>query len=577
MEQPINRPPNRPAANDSSLWLSSELASAARRAAALIDGNSASATYGCADRSYWNYRTLTNFPGATWQQATLGFAALHGAPRPGSDRIQDAELLRLAGAALRWWSSIQHSDGSFDEWYLNERSYCPTAITGAGAAISLQQLGEALDQSIAKPAHEALERAGHWLAGRNNPDVMNQNVAAAVALHGLAELTGGKHWRRAAEAKLTRIRLAQNSEGWLPEYGGADLGYSTLALDFLASCDALGDSGQAREIASGLIGFLDEVQGTGPVMPGRLGSRGTSHQFIYGALHFGQEDKRAARLAQNWLDGLRGGYATNLATVDDRYFSYFYFPQFALAMREMTKGASKSSAGKPAQQTVTTDQVKSGLMVRRTADKSVTVSRRLGGAIAVCLPEGLPLYHLGYEVVTEDGKRYSSAAWDAGASISEMGAADTLKTAATFRAVSSGVPLKYLMVPFQSVAHLLLHGRLSEAFQQAIKRRMVSPDAELPLRLTRTIRFAEDGIEVEDALQPQPDLGKIASVHVASQLSMHSPSARQDLGRAIEFPDGSCETIVSRLNAGQSASIGWSCSYDGTLGTVTTGEPGTAA
>ena len=577
MEQSINRPAKRPAVNDSSLWLSSELAVAAKRAAAFMDGNPASATYGCADRDYWNYRTLTNFSGTTWQQAMLGFAALHGAKHPATNQIQDAELLRLAGAALRWWASIQHRDGSFDEWYLNERSYCPTAITGAGAAISLHLLQGELAQSDAEPALSALERAGHWLAGRNNPDVMNQNVAAAVTLHGLAELTGGKHWRRAAEAKLTRIRLAQTSEGWLPEYGGADLGYSTLALDFLASCHALGDSGQAREIADGLIGFLDQVQGVGLVMPGRLGSRGTSHQFIYGALYFGREDKRAARLAHKWLEGLRAGYAANLATIDDRYFAYFYFPQFALAKRELAKTGSNPKAGEPTQQTVTADQVKSGLLVRCRADKSVTVSRRLGGAVALCSPEALPLYHLGYEVVTEDGKRYSSAAWDAGSSISELGATDTLKTAVNFRAVSSGVPLKYLMVPFQSAAHLLLHGRLSEAFQQAIKRRMVSPDAELPLRLTRTIRFTEGGIEVEDELQPQSDLGKIASVHVASQISMHSPSARQDMARTIEFPSRTCQTIASRLNAGQSASIGWSCSYDGTLGAVATGESGTAA
>jgi len=243
----------------------------------------------------------------------------------------------------------------------------------------------------------------------------------------------------------------------------------------------------------------------------------------------------------------------------------------------VAKGKPKSEAVKPQTQPDTVDLTGSGLFVRRARDSSFTVSRRLGGAVAVCRPEAMPLYHLGYEVVTEDGKRYSSAAWDTGASISDMGGGDTLSTAAAFRAVSSGVPLKYLMVPFQSATHLLLHGRLSEAFQQAIKRRMVSPDAELQLRLSRTIRFTKDGIEVEDVLEPQPEFGKIASVHVASEISMHSPSARQDPARTIEFPSGTCETIAARLNAGQSVSIGWSCSYDGTLGTVTTGEPGTAA
>ena len=560
---PIKPPAEQTAGGESLAWLSSAMAAGTERAIALLDTNPSSATYGCADRAYWNYRTLTNFSGATWQQVMLGLAALDAADPSPDDQGEQPQLTELAGAALGWWSRIQHRDGSFDEWYFNEHSFCPTAITGAGAALSLYLLRDQLPQSGAGAALSALERAGKWLATRDNPDVMNQNVAAAAALHGLAEITGENHWRRSAEAKLTHIRLAQRPEGWLPEYGGADLGYSTLSLDFLAACDALGDSGQAREIASRLIGFLEVVQGAGASLPGRLGSRGTAHQFIYGALHFGRQDQRAARLAQLWLEGLRDGYVANPATVDDRYFAYFYFPQFALAYRELTTGKQPPLPKKALGSAGTTELAESGFLVRRAASGSATVSRRLGGAVALCRDKAVPLYHLGYEVSTAKGERFSSAIWESELVLDRPSHADRLEVAATFRAVSAALPLKYFMVPFQIVAHLLVSGSLAAAFQKAIKGRMISPAAQLPLRLERAIKFTTTGVQVEDRLAPQSDLPRIASLRAASQISMHSPSARQDPGRPVELPQTICESAVSQLNDGYAATFNWSCSYEG--------------
>src|ERR1700676_3468000 len=85
----------------------------AERARALIDDNRVSATFGCADRAYWYYRTLTNFPGATWQQVMLGFAALYRTPHPSNPHYLNPATAELAGAALTWWAGVQHRDGAF--------------------------------------------------------------------------------------------------------------------------------------------------------------------------------------------------------------------------------------------------------------------------------------------------------------------------------------------------------------------------------------------------------------------------------------------------------------------------------
>ncbi|WP_156953301.1 hypothetical protein [Afifella pfennigii] len=511
-----------------------------------------SRTYGCADRAYWYYRTLTNFPGATWQQLMLGLAALHRLGADGSDTGLEVSPAEAAAAALGWWARHAHRDGSFDEWYRNEHSYCPTAITAAGAALTLDLLGDALPGSVRDTAVGALERAGGWLEGRYNPTVMNQNLAAATAMQGLFRLTGAPRWQRAGEDKLAAIARDQHEEGWLPEYGGADFGYSTLALDFLAACHGLG-AAQAGPIAEQLIGFLSLLGVDHAGYPGRLGSRGTGHLFTFGALYFADANPAAAALAGRWLSQLANGRGPNLRGIDDRYFAYFYFPQFALAALQATHnpaGLSERQRGGPA----SVELPGAGFVLRRQEGRALMISRRLGGALALQPARGVPLYHLGYEVVAGD-RRYSSAIWTDG----PLQGSDDLSevsVSAPFYAAASGLPLERLMVPFQLLTELLANGRLAELFQSVVKKRMVTPRRSLALRLERKVHLGET-IRICDRLVPGDGLRSLERLAIAGAISMHSPSARQDGALVIRFPSAALEHLRQTLANGSPVCVNW--------------------
>lgn len=528
-----------------------------RRARALTDLNPASLTYGCADRAYWYYRTLTNFPGATWQQLMLAFACVFRAAHPANPYQGDPETAALVGAALSFWARSQHADGAFDEWYLNERSYCPTAITSAGAALTMHLMGDALPAAARAKGLAALERAGRWLEPRYNAEVMNQNLAAAAALQGLALLLPGSRWSDVARDKLERIRREQTKEGWFPEYGGMDFGYSTLALDLLAACRMLGAAAGIDEMAARLCAFLVDAWGAGPVAPGRLGSRGTSHAFPFGALTFAAHDRSAARLAQMLLAGIEARLAALPATVDDRYFAYFYLPQFALALLHAANAANNADAAVSSVQPAgRTDLAGSGLVVIRHGDWSVSISRRLGGALAIESRDSPPLYHLGYDVTSEEGRRYSSAVWHAVVSPHhDAGAAVCVE--AGFRAVSSGLPLRRLMVPFQLVLYGLRSSRLAGAFQALIKRRMIAPVAGLSLKLERRIETTPDAIVVVDRFVRPPGCARITVIRIAACISMHSPSARQDPGHAVRADANLLHLVCAELERNGTASIRW--------------------
>jgi hypothetical protein len=492
------------------------------RSLALLDADPASRTFGCCDRPFWHQRTLVDFPGATWQQLALAWCLVYADRGPDNPWAGEKRLLTGARAALGWWASIQHRDGSFDEWYRNEHSYCPTAFTAAGAALCLHLAGGGLGPVRPRVA-AALERAGAWLARRHNPEVMNQNLAAALALWGLARLGGGGRWGRLAEDRLALAARRQSQEGWLDEYGGADLGYSTLALDLLAALDALAPCQPARDLARGLAGFLDQAAGEQPCLPGRLGSRGTAHAFAYGAEHFAAELPAAARLARLWRRAHGLGLAPAPARVDDRYLAYFHLPQLALAFARATPRPPGSPSPAPGEAWLPQAGLEFAPLAR---GWRLAVSHRLGGALALTGPEHPPLYHLGYTARAGDGRLFASNWWRPAGRPGQPAEAG-------FRRASEGQPLVRWSGAFHLLTRALASGRAAERFQALLKRRLVSPAASLGLALSRRWRVEGDLLTLRDELTAEPGL-RLRGLWPTADISMHSPSARQDAGGLLD-------------------------------------------
>ena len=484
-----------------------------QRASALVDRDPSSPTYGSADRAFWYYRTLVDFPGAAWQQLMLGLAVL--GTHDGLPPTERERLVRLARATLMHWSAIQHRDGSFDEWYRNERSYCATAFTTAGASQCLLALAEVIPSHERQIAQQALERAASWLSQRFHPTVMNQNLAAALGLWCTSLLVNSSEWSAAAESNYARLQRQQSSEGWFPEYGGADLGYCTLALDLLAGAHRRGVE-SALDMAVPLARFIVSNIGANGCLPGRLGSRGTSHCFVFGAEYFASLDPNAAQLA--WIFRRAHGEhrASKLEDIDDRYFAYFYFPQFALAATSHCVALSPSEA----QTLPAVDFAQAGFQVTRKNCASIHVSRRLGGAIAVATRDQENSYHLGYTVLMRSGQRYSTAVWSDDAS-----ADDTGVYKADFRRIVDDKPLQTWGPVFSLFTRLLVIPSLASFFSSAVKARMIRGRARLRGRLTRRLTILETSVEVEDTILIE-DAEQIVAMSSQTEIGVHSPSAR---------------------------------------------------
>lgn len=223
------------------------------RALGLMDREAASAAAGCADRYYWHYK-LHDFSNARAQEISelLALAFLYRHP---SNSFFGKEKIRVwALSAVRFWEKLRRCDGSFDEVYPFERSFCATAFSTLHASESLILLGE-------KPSVDLIP-VGRWLACHDAPDVTNQRAAAAASLANLSLLLGHDAFLSVARARAAKIREDCERRGYFNEYGGGDTGYASITLSALALyADRAKDAEAAAWIkkrAEDMGGRLDE-------------------------------------------------------------------------------------------------------------------------------------------------------------------------------------------------------------------------------------------------------------------------------------------------------------------------------
>src|SRR6266542_2948137 len=93
----------------------------APRVLSLMDRESLSPTAGCGDRTYWAWK-FVDFPGARFQESLCVLSFLYSTDCEGNSCFHHPRLIEWIALGMRFWTRMQHRDGSFDEAYPFERS-----------------------------------------------------------------------------------------------------------------------------------------------------------------------------------------------------------------------------------------------------------------------------------------------------------------------------------------------------------------------------------------------------------------------------------------------------------------------
>jgi len=265
-----------------------------------------SPTYGCFDRYYWHYRQV-DFVNARFQEAGHFLALLYVYPGADNRFYRAPRIREWAMAAVRFWARIQRGDGSFDEYWPYERSFCVTAFTLYAAAETCRLLSE-------NPPDDAVMRAARWVMTHENPRVMNQMAASATALRLAGEVLEDEGLLRAAAQRMERLLEGQKPAGYFEEYGGYDIGYQTITLSCLAKYYQHTRDMAVREAARAGFRFLDDKIRKDGTYDYRTTSRKTQYFYPFGFRVMEEWDLLSRHRA-----GLTQNVVLNPAWLDDRY------------------------------------------------------------------------------------------------------------------------------------------------------------------------------------------------------------------------------------------------------------------
>jgi len=221
----------------------------------LADRDRHSPSYGCFDYSYWRNKT-SGYVNSRLQEAAYALAMLYSNDYPGNRCRGVLEVGELARAGLLSWAALQHSDGSFDEWYRGEHGFAATAFSSFALSRAFLLLEGLLEPGERESLRQTFRRAGRWLSRHDDLEKINHQAVGAAALYGLGELLDDPVLRRAAGDKVGSVLDRQTGEGWFPELGGVDTGYSFLTLEYLAHCYRFAPSDRLEKALLRALDFL---------------------------------------------------------------------------------------------------------------------------------------------------------------------------------------------------------------------------------------------------------------------------------------------------------------------------------
>lgn len=292
-----------------------ELHAVLPRLLALYDVSPLSPTRGFGDRQYWAWK-VSDFPNATFQGTAHGLARLLAAEAL-PDGIGERAVLARIEAQFDAFTRLCERDGSVGEAYPREASFCVSALVLFDFLCAEALLGDRLS-----PARRAAWRAGLAATARfvaHTPEthgfIANHLATGAAALSRWSALTG-EH-APAAEALLARVLDAQSAEGWYPEYGGADPGYQSLCLYYLADIHVRAPTARLGDSLARALAFLRWFAHPDGSYGGVYGWRGTRFLCPAGLelLAPGHADARA--LAAFARAAIAGRRVPTLAVFDD--------------------------------------------------------------------------------------------------------------------------------------------------------------------------------------------------------------------------------------------------------------------
>ncbi len=292
----------------------------------LMDRNPHSPTYGCFDRTFWQYKVI-DFPAGMSQEFVYPLALAYHCNLEGNQFYQQPILKEWIEAGILYGVKSAHTNGSCDDYFPFERAAGAAAFSLL-AFIESYKLMQFNNSDILK----FLTTRADWLAHHQESGrLTNHQALILLCLELLSELLQTDRWQRSKQERLEQVLSWQNPEGWFQEYEGCDPGYHTLTISCLARVYELNPSPELKDaIAKATVLAAQFVHPDGSY-GGEYTSRNTYNFFPHGFELVGKWLPEALNINDRFLQGLAQGLGSCYA--DDRIIGHHTW-NYLLAWRD---------------------------------------------------------------------------------------------------------------------------------------------------------------------------------------------------------------------------------------------------
>ncbi len=353
------------------------------RLLALFDNDENSLTYGLADRYFWAWK-LIDFGNGTFQGAANGLARLLKEsllPEP----IARRSVLKRIDSIFSGTDFLRRRNGSMEEAWPFESSYCVTALVAYDLLTAVELLGEEIDALVKKRYLAVISPMIHFLekGEETHAFISNHLATACAALFKWTLITSEES--KKANKILSSIIRNQSIEGWFLEYEGADLGYQTLCMHYLADVHRMRPDLNLTHSLAKSIEFLAHFAFPDGSFGGNFGSRNTRFYYPSGIEYLKKEIPAASALARFMSKSIGRNNTVTLAAMDEpNLIPMFNSYCWAASIAAKENGSLESDEQIPQinhQKTYRYTFKEAGLVVDKAVNRYTVISWNKGGVI----------------------------------------------------------------------------------------------------------------------------------------------------------------------------------------------------
>jgi hypothetical protein len=501
-------------------------------------------TYGCFDRRYWAWK-LVDYAEATFQRNVYALAWWWQRQQATPEVAQ--VLSRAVWAGLEYAAHIQHQDGSFDQAFPHEHSFGATAFL-LHPLLAAYRLVRAESTAVRQGSMEqCLRRGAEFLCRQEETHghIANHLAGAVLSLLVCTDFFQEARYEDRAGELLARILANQSDEGWFWEYEGADPGYQTLCLYYLAQVYRLRPHSTLRGALGRAVEFLAWFVHPDGTFGGEYGSRRTAIYYPGGLALLGSEFPLAWRMTEAMLSSTQAHQSMRPLDVDMGNLA----PLLANHLLLLEVLESKTPPASPIllpweRSNAHQDFRQAGLYVRSTQRCYAIVGASNGGVVKLFERSQRRLIYNdgGYVGQTVAGELVTTQMTElTNACEASVG---RIQLTSHFYRMAQAAPTPWQMVVLRLLNLTLMRNRwLGNWVKGWLVRLLISGKRVAPLQLTRVIGWQGEQLQIEDVITLTGELeltwlrcGRpFVGVHMASARYFEQwPTAASGVDREIE-------------------------------------------